>query len=195
MSERKKIGPRVDEHLWKRFREAVKDEKGGTKNHVGRELETAMRLYLGNESEVSAVQMNQRLARIEAAVGVAESDGGTSTVSTPEHTRAPSRIDPDERPAANAATEKKVAWLASQLTDEIGDGFKEVPRSELVELVKDEYDFRVDTAKRYVDRLADHFDLQQHPKIDSVLVTPERYEELVEERREELREEASEELE
>lgn len=57
---------------------------------------------------------------------------------------------------------------------------REAPADALREVVKDEYSFRSDTAKRYVDRLEEFFGLVDHPEADPLLVTPERREELLE---------------
>jgi hypothetical protein len=64
-----------------------------------------------------------------------------------------------------------------------------IPRERLREVVKDEYGFRRDTARRYVTELVDAFDLREHPgEPDNILVSEAREQELIDERREQARE-------
>jgi len=196
MSERVQVGARVDAQLWERFREDVQERKGQTRGVVGDELENAIREYLRDESRPVDRRVEKRLARIEEAVGAAPTDGGVDTFDADEHTHAPSRLDVTEKPPANDATDKKVAYLAECVRERTGsDDPKELPRSLLVETVKDEYGFRSDTAKRYVEHLSDQFDLRDHPTADPLLVTDERYQELVEQERNQRRDDAEAELE
>lgn len=178
MPNRVQPGAKVDDRLWEQFRDAVRERHGGVRGHLRSELETALRLYIGDESEVSAVQVNQRLARIESELDIANADGGTDTFDAAAHTHTPSGYDPetDPKPGANAAIEKKVQYLAA----EIGPDCPMVPRKQLRTLVKDEYGFGKDTAKRYVERLVDHFDLVEHPSANAdVLVSTDRRRELL----------------
>lgn len=189
MTDREKIGVRVDAELWEAFREDVKARKGQTRGVLGDEVESALRQYLSDDT---AATVEDRLRRIERDVtriadaqGLATADGGTDTSEGEIHTHAPSRVDAaaDEKPAANAATDKKVSYLAAEVRDRVAGGrdkdFREVPIDVLREVVKDEYGFRADTAKRYVDRLREHFGLVEHPTADPLLVTPARREELL----------------
>ena len=195
MSNREKIGPRVDAQLWQQFREDVQERKGQTRGVIGDELENAIREYLRDDDRPVDRRIEKRIARIEEAVGAAPTDGGVDTFDRDEHTHAPSRLNVTEKPSANAATDKKVAYLAKTIRDEHSGEFKEIPRRVLVETVKDEYAFRSDTAKRYVERLVDHFDLYDHPKVDGILVTDARRQEIIEQQREQAREHAETELE
>lgn len=189
MPNREQIGPKVDSDLWKRFRENVKRRKGQTRGTVGTELENAIRQYLDGDPDAPSEQVNARLARIEQELGIGATDGGGTTVSTPEHTHTPT-----ERPAPNTAQEKKEKWLAKCLTDYVGAGWEQCHIDEIREVVKSEYSFRADVAKRYVEQLKEHFELTEHPTIEGLYVKPERKEELLQQKREELRQEASEEL-
>lgn len=198
MSDGVQPGTLVDEQLWQQFRHAVEENKGGVRGHLRSELETALRLYINNDADVSAVQVNQRLARIESELGVAGTNGGTDALEAGEHTHAPSEPELDGKPAANASTDKKVAYLAECILDQEVPHereFDEIARSVLVDTVKDEYGFRSDTAKRYVELLVDHFGLREHPKVDAILVTDERYAELVDAERERTKQQAESELE
>jgi len=191
VSDRKRISPRVDADLWQEFRDSVEERKGQTRGVLGDELENAIRQYLGEHESPALARMDKRLNRIEQEIGAAPTDGGVDTVSGDEHTHAPSRLNPDEKPPANAATEKKVAYLAGCVLDEEVPHEREldmVPRDTLVSVVKDEYGFRADTAKRYVDSLIDYFDLKDHPNNDALLVSEDRHAEI-------LRQEADEQLE
>ena len=84
-----------------------------------------------------------------------------------------------------------MAYLAGCVLDEEVPHEREldmIPRETLVSVVKDEYGFRADTAKRYVDSLIDYFDLKDHTNNDALLVTEDRRAEI-------LRQEADEQLE
>jgi len=191
MSDRTQIGPAVDADLWRRFREDVKARKGQVRGVLGDELETAIRQYLRDEPSPTEQRIDARLARLEDAIGVTSADGGTDTRDAAGHTHAPSRIDDarEEKPGANAATEKKVVYLAERvLEQEVPQSreIQQVARDRLREVVKDEYGFRRDTAKRYVAELVDHFDLHEHPYADGILVSESEYQEIVEQRREDI---------
>jgi len=200
VTRRKKVGVRVDESLWNEFRENVKSRKGQTRGVLGDELENAIREYIRDDAQPIQRRINSRLSRIERELGVAEADGGSDTFDGTEHTRTPSRIEAaaGSKPSANAATEKKVHYLAECVTDEIAPNsreFKQVPESTLRDIVKDEYGFRSDTARRYVDELKSHFDLVAHPDVDGILVTEAERQSIREQKREQAREDADSELE
>jgi len=198
MTDRVQPGTEVDSRLWQEFRNVIKERKGGIRGHLRKELETALRLYINDESEVSGVQVNRRLARIEAELGVAGTDGGADTIEQPEHTHAPSETKVTEKPAANSPTDKKVAYLTHRIRKEAGipDGTPEtMPRKVIVNVVKDEYGFRSDTAKRYVEQLIDGLGLQDHPDESyNLLVSQDKYERILQERREQVEENANKEL-
>lgn len=189
MSEKVQVGLRVDRDVYEEFKQNVEERKGRWQGVGGEELENAMRHYIKFGSEKPLPDMlaefNGRLQRIEGAVGVAESDGGTDTLQTDPYTHAPtdeSYNAPDEKPAANAATDKKLAWLAEQLIqDEVPNTreIQEIPRDKIRSHVVESYGFRKDTAKRYVEMLIDEFGFVSHPKTNNLLVTEERKEELI----------------
>jgi hypothetical protein len=173
-------GATVDRELWERFREEVKRRRGGVRGHLKTELENALRGYI-HGGDATPAEIDARLQRIEAAVGAAESDGGTDARSAENtHTREPTVT---ERPAPNAPTHKKVAYLAHRFREANDFDPSEaamVPRRMLRETVKDEYGFRRDTAQRYVEELIDRFDLRDHPRPDAdTLVTESKFEELL----------------
>jgi hypothetical protein len=203
VSDRTQIGPAVDADLWRKFREDVKRRKGQVRGVLGDELETAIRQYLSDNPDV---EDSERLRRIENAVArmqdqmdIVPADGGTDTSNAEPHTHAPSRIQSviDEKPAANAATEKKVAYLAHLVSEETGldpDEPGMIPREKLSDLVKEEYGFRRDTAKRYVGELVDHFGLKDHPAGHAQLVTAPKADEIRQDQREQTRDDADDKL-
>jgi hypothetical protein len=198
MPDRTQIGPSVDAELWQRFRENVKERKGTVRGNLGGELENAIRQYLGDEPAPAMRRFDQRLARIEDSLGVAEADGGIDTFDAPEHTHAPTEqqsTTPDEKPAANAATEKKVQWLAVQVEDEVTEDFQEIHPAVLKNVVKECYGFRSDTAKRYIDELKDHFNLVENPDDNyPTLVTESEHDRILKEQREQRKQDAEEEI-
>jgi hypothetical protein len=201
MSDRTQIGPAVDAKLWQRFREDVKQRKGTIRGHLGGELENALREYLRDDSSPTEQRIEKRIARIERAVGAAPTDGGTDTSEAAEHTHAQTdtNTEPDDKPPANSASEKKVTYLAQCMRSDIGihsDDAGMVPRSVLTDLVIDEYDFRGDTVERYVDRLIEEFGLQEPPNtnFDGELVTEPKYQKRIEERTEQAKQDAKKKL-
>jgi len=195
-------GTRIDPSLWEEFREDIEARKGAVRGHLQTELENAIRQYLSDEPDPIQEEIRDRLSRLEQSAGLTPADGGTDTCGADSHTHAPERTErvPDERPSPNAASEKKVRYLAHRLIERESLKPPEftVPKNRLREVVKDEYGFRSDTAKRYVGHLIDHFDLRPHPhtedKISPILVTPDRHADLVEQQREETTAEADDEL-
>jgi hypothetical protein len=183
VTEKKQPGVEIDADVWRRFRQEVSDRRGGVRGHLRTEVENALLDYI-HGGDTTPNEINARLQRIEAAVGAAEADGGTDTSDGDSHTHTPTDRIPEEKPAANAATEKKLRYLAASLRerttgDRDGDLIS-ATKSDIRDVVKDEYGFRSDTAQRYVTQLRDHLGFVEHPKNDVVLVTPDRREELLE---------------
>jgi len=182
VTKKKQPGVEIDADVWERFRQEVADRRGGVRGHLRTEVENALLDYI-HGGDTTPNEINQRLQRIEAAVGAAEADGGTDTFDGGSHTHTPAENIPDEKPSANAATEKKIRYLAASLRerttgDRDGDLIS-LTKSDIRDVVKDEYGFRSDTAQRYVTQLRDHLELVEHPNNDVVLITPERREELL----------------
>lgn len=198
MTDEVQPGVKINRETWERFRQDVKRRKGGVRGHLKNEVENALNAYCST-GDATPVDIDERLQRIEAAVGAAPTDGGTDAVDPAEHTHTPNQItaSTDEKPAPNAATDKKIAYLAERVIEEEVPKSRElhtVPKSHLQKTVKDEYGFRRDTAKRYVDRLIDHFGIEPHPEADGILVSPTRLAEIEERRREEAEKEAQDKL-
>lgn len=197
MSDRVQIGVEVDAEVWQRYREWVENKHGKTRGVLGDEVENALRQQIGEEITPGIARLEKRLARIETEVGATAADGGADTFEEGEHTHAPSRLDTTDKPPANSATEKKVAYLAECVLDEEVPHEREldmVPEEVLVETVKDEYGFRSDTAKRYVGELIDYFELVDHPCNDALLVSQSRHTQIIEEQREQAAQEAEDKL-
>jgi hypothetical protein len=201
MTDKKQLGLRVDPELFEQFKQTVEERRGRWQGAGGEEMEKAMRAYIHGEITAaggnSVEQMNARLSRIERAVGVEAADGGLDTSEPAQHTHTPIEA-PDEKPHAQAPKEKKIRWLAKRVREDVVPSGTEarlmsIAKTEVRELVKDEYSFRADTAKEYVDDLIDHFDLVSHPDNDVVYMTEQRREQLLEKRREQRRQEAAEE--
>jgi len=183
MSDREKVGVRVDANLWQQFRQNVEDRHGYTRGVLGKEVDAALRQYLNEGAHPELQRANAKLTRIENALGVADADGGTDTLGAQSHTHAPAAPTVTDKPAANTATDKKVEYLAHCVLEKEVQGedeLRSVPRSSLIEVVKEEYGFRSDTAKRYVERLVEYFDLLTHPHNSDLYVTEAEKRELLE---------------
>lgn len=196
MSDSVQPGTEVDAELWQRFREEVEARRGGVRGHLRNELENALRGYIDG-GDATPADINRRLARIEAAVEVEATDGGLDTSESSRCTHTPIQAEdvPDERPHPQSASEKKVAWLAECVHQEENGGkgkITMVHEDVIRDVVKDEYSFTADTARRYHDEVVNYFDLVEHPFNDVLYVTEEKREELIENRREQERDDAQE---
>ena len=183
-------GTRIDAAVWDRFRENVRDRKGQVRGHLRTELERAIQQYCDDNTDPELSRIEAKVDHLAAELGTDVSGVAPDSSGGKTHTRAP----PDERPPPNAPTGEKVRWLAECVLEResaTDREFREVSRNALREVVKAEYGFRRDTAKRYVAELVDHFGLVEHPNAGSaVLVTESRYEEIIEQRREQARAES-----
>jgi len=197
MSEKVQVGLRVDRDLYEKWKQAVKDRCGRWKGAGGQELERMMREDIaavsGQNDEIDAAAIDERLARIEAAVKMEATDGGTDTSQPSEDTHTPSEDGtgvPDEKPHAKGPTEEKVAWLIGQYHAEYGtDGepLQRMHKGLAREIIDDEYTFAEDRAERYAEKMLSKLDMVEHPagRYDEVYVTENRFHELREEQREE----------
>lgn len=180
-------GVRVDAELWAQFREEVARRRGGTRGHLKSELETALRDYIGG-GDTTPQRIDTRLQRIEAAVGVAEADGGADLRSESEHTHTETadRDSPDEKPATKAGRSEKLCYLTARVREvECGGANNEIegtiPASNIADVVNDEYSFRDQTTEEYTDAIIDELGLVEHPTAEPLVCTPERREELIDE--------------
>lgn len=199
MPERTQIGPEVDKKLWKRFRENIKERKGTVRGNLGQELENAIREYISGDPDTPSRRIDARLARIEDELGISATDGGgegahTSDADPHTHARRAVYTTDLDKPAPNTSTDKKIDYLEQcivERTDIRPDMPGLLPRSMIVEIVRDEYGFRRDTAKRYVEQLIERFGLRDHPKSGyDTLVTQPKYDDLIAEMREQAGDEA-----
>lgn len=164
MSDRVQIGPNVDAELWAEFREDVQRRKGQTRGVLGSELENAIRnyLYYGEDRTLTEQfsEFNQRLERIEGAVGTAESDGGAPSGSVHTHTQ-------QSKPGEKSSRSKKVQYLIDQKYDR--DGGSLTPDT-IESDVKDVYGFGDRTAPKYVQPVIDALDGKRHPNNPNLIV-------------------------
>jgi len=131
---------RISKEEYTRFKQFVQDTHGTTRGHLKTEIENALREYRKPDNSRDALaRIEDDVATIKATLATAEADGGSVVDTSREeiHTHAPS-----DKPPANAATDKKVAYLVDRVreeTDISADTASALPRSMLVEIVKDEY--------------------------------------------------------
>jgi len=203
VSDRVQIGVEVDEDLWNELREDVRERKGKVRGVLGDEVENAIRHYLHNGPDRGTPQqlsdIEARLNRIEGAVGVEATDGGTDT-SQPAmdtHTRDPALDAPDERPHPRGDTKAKVRWLAAAVLDAEGaelDDLKMTHENTVRGVIEDEYDFGTDKTNEYIDKVTDHLGLVDHPLNDVLYVTETERENILEDQREESRDDVRDKL-
>lgn len=164
MPETKQPGTEIDAALWERFRKDVERRHGSIRGNLRNDLETAIREYLRVSDEATPTQMNERLQRIEAAVGAAPTDGGTDT---PTESDAVHTHTPTTKPDPNASRQAKVEYLISQKYDRDGGS---VVADDIIHDVKEVYGFEKRTAKKYVQPVIDALDARRHPDNDTLLV-------------------------
>src|SRR6056297_197203 len=194
MPETVQPGTKIDKEVWENFREQVRDRHGVVRGNLKTELENALRAYNGQSSAPSP-EVERRLQRIEAAVGVEATDGGTDTSDAAECPPAPEQPleAPESRPHAQAATNKKIAWLAERVleAENVTQSNLSMMHDDTVrEVVRDEYGFNADTTERYVGLVVDKLGLVDHPAKDVLYVTETKREELLEKQREQARNDA-----
>jgi len=153
-------GVKIDAALWSRFREDVKRRHGGVRNHLRDDLETAIREYLRAPDEATPSQIDERLQRIEAAVGAAPTDGGTPSAADHTHT-------PQSKPGDKSSRAKKVEYLIDQKYDR--DGGSLTPET-IKQDVKEMYGFGDRTAPKYVQLVVDKLDGKRHPNNQDLIV-------------------------
>lgn len=175
MSDTVQPGTEVDEAVWEQFRQEVERRRGGTRGHIRNELERALRAY-NQGGDATLDDIDARLQRIEAEVGAAPTDGGeaaTSSETADTHTDI-TAVDMQEKPDPKSTRDRKVAYLAGCVQDYTCDDFETISESDIADIIRDEYGFRSDTAKTYLEDLVDHFDLVDHPLMpDSPLLVTE----------------------
>ena len=194
MSDEVQPGAKIDADVWEQFREEVRERHGVVRGHLKTELENALRQYSGDAGTTDA-DVERRLARIEAAVGVGATDGGAATSEPAEDTHTPNGT-PEEKPHRNTGKKPKVLWLAEQVIQtEVPNSrnLKMIPRPKIRAVIDEEYGFDDDRASNYVEKVIDELDLRQHPTNDVVYVSQDKYDEVVEEERQKRRDEAAEE--
>ena len=160
MPETKQPGTEIDAALWERFREDVERRHGSIRGNLRNELETAIREYLRVSDEATPRQLDERLQRIEAAVGAAPTDGGTP--STAEHTHTP-----QSKPGDKSSRSKKVEYLIDQKYDRDGGS---LTAETIEDDVKQMYGFGDRTAPKYVQLVVDKLGAKRHPNNQNLIV-------------------------
>lgn len=197
MSDEVQPGTKIDADVWEQFREEVRERHGVVRGHLKTELENALRQYSGDAVSPDA-NVDRRLARIEAELGVGATDGGTQTSESAEDTHTPTDL-PEEKPHPNTSAKKKIKWIAAEYRRVYGQDnltLHKVVHGNLKELIDDAYGFADDerTAK-YISDVVDHLGMAQHPKWDHKYIPEERREEILAEQEEKRRKEAAKETE
>jgi len=189
-------GTEVDRELWQTFRDEVEARHGVVRGNLKDALETAIEAYIEGE-DMNPTEVNRRLERIEAAVGVEATDGGTDT-SEPAmdtHTRDASIDAPDERPHPRGDTKAKVRWLAAAVLDAESiplDELSMTSETTVRNAIQAEYDFTEAKIEEYIPKVIDALGLVDHPVKDVLYVTEPKREELIEKQREQARDDARE---
>lgn len=195
MSDEVQPGTKIDADVWEQFREEVRERHGVVRGHLKTELENALREYSGNGGTADT-DVERRLARIEAAVGVGATDGGAATPEPAEDTHTPNGL-PEEKPHLNTSPKKKIEWIAAEYRRVYGQDnltLHKVLPGLVEELIEDEYAFADDDrTQRYVEDVIDYLGVVQHPDEPQRYIPEERYDEIMAEREQQRRTEAAEE--
>lgn len=122
MPDRTQPGVEIDAELWAQFRDEVERRRGGVRGHLRNELENALRGYI-HGGDATPADIDERLQRIEAAVGAAGADGGAPTrseESTPHTHTGDGKVtlaSGGQKPHDKAPKAKKIAYLAACVRD------------------------------------------------------------------------------
>jgi hypothetical protein len=183
MTEKVKIGVRIDEQLWEDFRTYVEETRQRSRGVLGEEVEIALeeRMFGENQSD-SITRIEDDVATIKAML--AESDGGAApTVSDDDvHTHTP-----NEKPAANAPRSEKIDYLIDEYIFLEGGS---MTKSALKEKIKQEYGFEDRTLKSYCERILSKIDAKKHPDHGNFFVWGDALEDAIEDTREKRESEA-----
>lgn len=167
MGSKKKIGVRVDEDLWDRFKKYVEDKHGRTRSVTASEVETALRNHLEADNPTEPItRIEHDIATIKAVLADerADADGGDATIadppapSEPDHTHTPNdHTYDDERPPqtdAHVADETSKPQTSTETNASTSD---DVPHDKATKGTKAAYVF-------------DQFD--GSPGVDGVVIPP-----------------------
>jgi hypothetical protein len=151
------IGARVDEQLWKQFREDIKARRGKIKGHLGHELENALREYL-NASKGG--DTHDRLRRIE---------NNLDTV-LDELEGAESETDSDgETDSMSKKTENRINEIMSDIRDRADElGASRVREQDVEAAIERNAGTSYKTIQRYTRLLQNQRELFAHPQHDDV---------------------------
>jgi len=150
----KQIGVRVNESLWKEFREDVAERKGGVKGHLRTEVETALREYI-NASEGG--DTHDRLTEIERKLEAV-------------HTEVREMDEKKKDSGVSQTTEQRLNNISDQIEDET-DGSPKV-HEEVVELaIRENAGSSDPTIRRYKELLRQDEQLFNHPTNNALYFT------------------------
>lgn len=191
MGNRVQPGGRVDEQTYERFREWVRSQHGSVRNHLGKELEIAMKERMNAENGADQItRIENDVATVKAMLAEAESDGG-ATLPTPD-TDSDTRPRQTEKPSANQPVSDKVDYLITVLMDDPAMSMDKggIATKALRNTIKDEYGFKDETVDDIQENILNRLDAVQHPKYDAQYIWGERIPEV----RDEIQENVSDEL-
>jgi hypothetical protein len=168
--EKKKIGVKVDSAVYDRFVNFVEEKHGTRRGVLGMELEKAMRNRMDSRNEDDLLrEISEDVKRIKDTA--VEADGGSPALEARTHTQEHTREDKNnerEKPPSKAPTGKKVEFLFETFVNDEG----EFDRRQIEKHITQYYDFGDRTVEKYaekvVERIADEFEVYQHPKNKSI---------------------------
>jgi len=175
MAQRVQPGGRVNEEVYERFREFVKQQHGGVRGNLGRELEQAMcnRMDVANGKD-SMTRIENDVATIKAMLANGEADGGSlaPTPSEGEYARARGL----RKPAANQPRSDKITYLVNRYLERDNcdkDGGALI-KKQVENIVRDEYSFEDEILAEYIEavykEIKNRFDTEPHPLHGQFLV-------------------------
>lgn len=169
-------GAKVDEDVYDRFRQFVKDNHGKTRGSLGDELETAMKQRMADANGPDRLaRIENDIATVKAQLADGMSDGGATT---PTPSSAPdTRTRADTKPPANQPRTKKYEYLIQELFSgkrpESPSGGELAPKT-IRMVITDNYDIDDAIADEWVDgiqkRLGREYDAEPHPDHGKTLV-------------------------
>lgn len=190
MTDRTQPGVRLDSHTWERFREFVKQQNGGIRGNLRREVEAALRNHMDaargpNELE----RIENDVATIKAMLAEGEADGGVSTPSPTPSEAEDTRTPETRKPKANQPRAKKIDYLVSKVygfSSGLDESGGEISPKDIRNIIQREYGFQNQTEDKYLELIRERIDAEPHPMHGQTLVWGDRIEKERERAKEEL---------
>jgi hypothetical protein len=180
---------RIDREEYERFKRYVEEVHGGTRGHLKKELENALRDYRQpDDGQGKLARIENDVATLISMVDEArikgELDGGTTEPAPSQSQSAPPRGN--SKPEINRPRNEKIEYMIDELLDQTGAtrDSGEVPKSEIDNIIQTEYNFKPETVAEYKEQIVSSLQANEHPRHGQTVAWGNRYDDIVDELRE-----------